>query len=310
MTHQTRAERMAMPLAIDVVTATAEQHGVCVRPFTMEVGDLDTGELRHVAVPCGSTVESVCGPCARKARALRIVQCREGWHLAEEPNFTAESPSEDHKALLTLRADLVAAYRTAEGADLDDLRDEIRSVDEELRGLGMRGRLPSPELETQKAAPKRSTKRRQDAPDLPRKRVEKRTLGREFAGRFRPSMFVTLTCDSYGRVRDDGTPVDESTYDYRRAARDAVHFASLVDRWWQNLRRCVGWDVQYFATVEPQKRVAPHLHTAIRGSIPHEVLRQVTSRSGGPSTTNSSTRVTTCPCGTAAASSTPAPGNR
>lgn len=168
--NQTRAERMRMPLAIDVITATAEQHGVCVRPFTMEVGDLDTGELRHVAVPCGSTVESVCGPCARKARALRIVQCREGWHLAEEPDFTPESPSEDHKALLALRADLVAAYRDAEGADADDLRDEIRSVDEELRALGMRGRLPTLDVPA-KIAPKRSTKRRQDAPDLPRKRV-------------------------------------------------------------------------------------------------------------------------------------------
>ena len=277
MTTQTRAERMRQPLAIDVVTATAEKHGVCVRPFTMEVGDLDTGELRHVAVPCGSTVESVCGPCARKARALRITQCREGWHLVDEPDFTSDPPSEDHKALLELRADLVAAYRQADGADLDELRDEIRSVDEELRALGMRGRLPSPELVDRPATPKRSTKRRQDAPDLPRRRVEKRTLGREFAGRFRPSMFVTLTCDSYGPVRDDGTPRDPSSYDYRRAARDAVHFASLVDRWWQNLRRCVGWDVQYFATVEPQKRVAPHLHAAIRGSIPHEVLREVTA---------------------------------
>jgi replication initiator protein RepSA len=275
--NQTRAERMKTPLAIDVITATAEQHGVCVRPFTMEVGDLDTGELRHVAVPCGSTVESVCGPCARKARALRIAQCREGWHLTEEPDFTSNPPSEDHKALLVLRADLVAAYQDTDGAEADELRDEIRSVDEELRALGMRGRLPSPEIETVKAGPKRSTRRRQDAPDLPRRRVEHRTLGREFAGRFRPSMFVTLTCDSYGRVRDDGTPVDPSTYDYRRAARDAVHFASLVDRWWQNLRRCVGWDVQYFATVEPQKRVAPHLHAAIRGSIPHELLRQVTA---------------------------------
>jgi hypothetical protein len=36
---------MRQPLAIDVVTATAEKHGVCIRPFTMEVGDLDTGEL-------------------------------------------------------------------------------------------------------------------------------------------------------------------------------------------------------------------------------------------------------------------------
>jgi hypothetical protein len=133
---------MRMPLAIDVVTATAEKHGVCVRPFTMEVGDLDSGELRHVAVPCGSTVESVCGPCARKARALRIAQCREGWHLVDEPDFAADSPSEDHKALLTLRADLVGAYRSADGADADELRDEIRSVDEELRQLGMRGGCP------------------------------------------------------------------------------------------------------------------------------------------------------------------------
>jgi hypothetical protein len=56
-----------------------------------------------------------------------------------------------------------------------------------------------------------------------------------------------------------------------------VHFASQVDRWWQNLRRVVGWDAQYFATVEPQRRAAPHLHTAIRGSIPHDVIRQVTA---------------------------------
>jgi hypothetical protein len=35
--------------------------------------------------------------------------------------------------------------------------------------------------------------------------------------------------------------------------------------------------VQYFATVEPQKRCAPHLHAAIRGSVPPKVLRQVTA---------------------------------
>jgi hypothetical protein len=56
-----------------------------------------------------------------------------------------------------------------------------------------------------------------------------------------------------------------------------VHFSSLLDRWWQNLRRVVGWDVQYFATVEPQRRAAPHLHAAIRGSIPHHTIRQVTA---------------------------------
>jgi hypothetical protein len=166
----------------------------------------------------------------------------------------------------------------AEGCsgDAKELRGAVRQADEELRQLGVRGKLPSPDLPSHRP-PKRSTKRRQGAPNLPRRRVAKRTIGREYAGKFRPSMFITLTCSSYGQVQEDGTPVNPVTYNYRRAARDAVHFASLVDRWWQNLRRVVGWDVQYFATVEPQKRCAPHLHAAVRGSIPHEVIRQVTA---------------------------------
>ncbi|HEX5114065.1 MAG TPA: replication initiator [Pseudonocardiaceae bacterium] len=271
---------MRQPLANDVVVATAEQHGVCIRPFTMEVGDTETGELRYVAVPCGSTVESVCGPCARKARALRMVQCREGWHLTEEPIFERDQPSTDQTAQLAYRADLVKLYRQAvDCGDLsqaEELREAIHEADAELRQLGVRGSLPSPDAPGRRPVT-RSTKRRQDAPDLPRRAVAKTTVGREFAGKFRPSMFVTLTCDSYGPVRDDGTPVHPDRYDYRRAARDAVHFSSLVDRWWQNLRRVVGWDAQYFATVEPQRRAAPHLHAAIRGSVPHEVIRQVTA---------------------------------
>jgi len=277
---QTRAERMRVPLAADVVKAAAEQHGVCTRPFTMEAGDPDTGELRYVAVPCGSTIESVCKPCALKARALRITQCREGWHLVDEPDFTPDTPTEDHKALLTLRADLFNAYQEAmrdgDLGEVEELREEIARTDDELRQLGMRGRLPSPDAPAKRTV-KRSTKRRQDAPNLPRRKVMKTTVGREFAGKYRPSMFITLTLDSYGRVHDDGTPVHPHTYDYRRAARDAVHFAALVDRWWQNLRRVVGWDVQYFATVEPQKRAAPHLHAALRGSIPHDLLKLVTA---------------------------------
>ena len=275
-----RAERMRQPLTADVVAAVADRHGVCVRPFTMEVGDLDTGELRYVPLPCGSTIESVCGPCARKARALRMAQCREGWHLTEEPTLEPEEPSAEQQAALTARADLVAHYQdavhTGHIEDAEDLRETLQQADEKLRQLGVRGRLPSPDLPG-KRPPKRSTRRRQDAPNLPTRRVAKTTLGREYAGRFWPSMFVTLTCDSYGRVHQDGTPINPDAYDYRRAARDAVHFASLVDRWWQNLRRVVRWEVQYFATVEPQRRAAPHLHTAIRGSIPHEVIRQVTA---------------------------------
>jgi hypothetical protein len=51
----------------------------------------------------------------------------------------------------------------------------------------------------------------------------------------------------------------------------------LVDRFWQNTRRCVGWEVQYFGTVEPQKRGAPHFHAAIRGAIPRVELRAITA---------------------------------
>ncbi|WP_435818348.1 replication initiator [Amycolatopsis keratiniphila] len=266
-------------LSADIVKATAEKHGVCVRPFTMEVGDTETGEIRYVPVPCGSTVESVCLPCARKAKALRQVQCREGWHMTEEPVIARETPSETQTELLEFRADLAAQYRDVMAAgdevEAEELRAEVASVDEELRASGMTGRLPALDV-PEKRPVKRSTKRRQDAPNLPRRKVSSATVGREYAGKFRPSMFVTLTCDTYGPVRSDGSPVNPSTYDYRRAARDAVHFSALVDRWWQNLRSVVGWDVQYFATVEPQRRAAPHLHTALRGSISHEVIRMVT----------------------------------
>ncbi len=48
-------------------------------------------------------------------------------------------------------------------------------------------------------------------------------------------------------------------------------------RFWQNTRRCVGWEVQYFGTVEPQKRGAPHFHAAIRGAIPRAELRAITA---------------------------------
>ena len=82
--------------------------------------------------------------------------------------------------------------------------------------------------------------------------------------RYRPSMFITLTCDSYGKVNNDGTPADPASYDYTRAARDAIHFAALFDRFIQNLRRVLGYEAQYFGGVEPQKRLAPHIHLAVR----------------------------------------------
>jgi len=56
----------------------------------------------------------------------------------------------------------------------------------------------------------------------------------------------------------------------------AMHFARLVDRWVEKLRRGADFRVQYFAEIEPQRRLAPHVHVAMRGAIPRQVVRQVT----------------------------------
>ena len=108
--------------------------------------------------------------------------------------------------------------------------------------------------------------------------MEERTTGRVFTApdgtEYRPSMFVTLTLPSYGKVRY-GVPVDPGSYDYRRAALDALLFPRLLDRFWQNLRRAAGYRVQYFSAIEAQRRLAPHLHAAIRGAIPRATIKAV-----------------------------------
>jgi excisionase family DNA binding protein len=86
---------------------------------------------------------------------------------------------------------------------------------------------------------------------------------------------VTLTCPSYGRIGEDGTPADPATYNYDQAARDALAFAALFDRFIQNLRRYLGYDLQYFAAIEPQRRLAPHVHIAMRGTVARAEIRRV-----------------------------------
>jgi hypothetical protein len=277
--RMTRAQRAALPISTEVAQVLAEQHGVCVRPLAMRRIDTTTGRVEIVPVPCGSTRDDQCSPCADKARRLRMAQCRQGWHLDTEPVIDRAAPTEEHKELMAARADLVAAYTECKtrGDEIscEQISESVAELDAALRAAGVRGRLTP--LDSPPKPIKRSTQRRQDAPDLPRRPVDKGTLGRVFAGRYRPSTFLTLTLDSYGRVDSDGAAIDPDQYDYRRAARDAIHFPALLDRFWQNTRRCVGWDVQYFGTVEPQKRGAPHFHTAIRGAISRAELRAITA---------------------------------
>lgn len=220
----------------------AESEGVCVRPLLRRLIDRDTGNESTVILACGSTRAVKCPPCADKARRLRMQQCAEGWHRTDElPEVTGNDDE-----------------------DTDDQdEEEDGEQDEDERRV-------------------RSTRRRQDAPDLPRLPVEDRTIGHAFTSpdgkTYRPSMFITLTLPSYGKViPGEGVPANPRTYDYRRAALDALMFPKLVDRWVQNLRRAAGFKVQYFGAIEAQKRLAPHLHTAIRGAIPRALIKQVTA---------------------------------
>ncbi|MBW0090625.1 replication initiator protein [Pseudonocardia sp. KRD-184] len=273
----TRAQKALMSLSGDVAQQLAEDHGVCVRPLAMRRIDLTTGRVEVVPVPCGARREDLCRPCAEKCRRTRMTQCREGWHLEHEPIPDRPAPTETQKDLLAVRADLHAVYQEEDDeTEREAIRNTVAVLDDELRRAGVTGRL-EPLDPPDRPAVKRSTRRRQDAPNLPRRPVEKRTLGQVFGGKFRPSTFLTLTLDSYGRVDGDGAALDPDRYDYRRAARDAIHFPKAVDRFWQNARRCVGWEVQYFGTIEPQKRGAPHFHAAIRGSIPRAELRAITA---------------------------------
>ena len=277
MTGTTRAQRLALPLARDVIRDLAVEHGACIRPIQLRRGNLDTGEVDQVLVPCGHTLASVCPTCAERNKALRAAQCREGWHLEDEPDITPGPATDDQKQLVTQRAeaqrvrDLIAAAGD-DPADFDKLIDEL---DEQIAAAGVRGTAAP----TRPARRHRSTRRRQDAPDLPKRKISARTVGKTYTApdgkTFRPSLFVTLTCPSYGRVGEDGAPADPASYDYDRAARDALAFAALFDRFIQNLRRYVGYDLQYFAAVEPQKRLAPHVHIAMRGTISRAELRRV-----------------------------------
>ncbi|MFI7438712.1 replication initiator [Nonomuraea indica] len=59
-----------------------------------------------------------------------------------------------------------------------------------------------------------------------------------------------------------GVPVDPETYDYRRAARDALHFSKLVDRFVQNLRRVAGYERAVLRHRGATEAAAPREHAS------------------------------------------------
>src|SRR5215469_4670029 len=119
-----------MPLARDALRQVTQDRGGCIRPVQMRRTSLDDGKISHVLIPCGATLEATCPACAQRAKSLRAEQCRDGWHLEQEPDVTQSDPDEDQEYWLTLRAQAQAARYTAasagdDTAELDELIAEI-----------------------------------------------------------------------------------------------------------------------------------------------------------------------------------------
>src|SRR4051794_33871335 len=135
-----RTDRARRPRARDALRETAVEFGVCVRPLALRRVDTTTGETQIADAPCGSTRATVCPSCAARARTLRAQQCREGWHLTEEPDLTPDPATDAQKDLVMERAEITAAVEDAEQTG-DSLtaaacEESLAVVDDELNAAG------------------------------------------------------------------------------------------------------------------------------------------------------------------------------
>jgi hypothetical protein len=117
----------------------------------------------------------VCPDCAERARTLRAAQWREGCHLEDEPDLTPDPTTDDQQWWMVLRSEAQQSRDQAAdgGQDTADFDALIAELDEEIARSGVRGKV-APD----RPARHRSTRRRQDAPDLPRRKVAPRSAGR------------------------------------------------------------------------------------------------------------------------------------
>ena len=228
-------------------------------------------------MPCGHTLASVCPACAERAKNLRAAQCREGWHLDREPDLEPDPATDDQEWWIENRAE-VQARRDRPRRSARTPRTWTSCSPNWMRkstGQGCAATSTPPDLasapvdqaaarRTAAAAPQSgSADGRQDLHDAGRQDVPAVAVPHPHLPVLRAS------------VNSDGTPADPDRYDYTAAARDALHFAALFDRFIQNLRRYCGYDLQYFAAIEPQRRLAPHVHMALRGTVSRRELREV-----------------------------------
>ncbi len=164
-----RMDRARQPRAKDALRDMAVEFGVCVRPRLTRRTVVATGETSIVEQNCKNTRAKVCPSCAATARAIRATDCRQGWHLTEEPDLTPRKTSSEQNRLLRERAEVTAAREefTAQGQhDLAAALDRaLEDLDQAIADAKVRGTVEPPK--TQRRT--KSTRRRDDVPDLPRR---------------------------------------------------------------------------------------------------------------------------------------------
>jgi hypothetical protein len=112
---------------------------------------------RALAGPCEAEAERKRRPAARAARRLDDWQT---WLLEQRADY------QQHRDQ--------AAAAGQDTAELDEL---LAELDDELAKTGIRGK---PDPSSRKSRRHRTTRRRQDAPDLPRRKVAARTTGKTY----------------------------------------------------------------------------------------------------------------------------------
>ena len=95
-------------------SSTTDSSAAVSLPSVSRTGTV-TGQVEQVMIPCSGTLASVCPSCAERARTLRATQCREGWHLEDEPDPGLTAPGQMQEYWLTLRAEAQVQRDHAEG---------------------------------------------------------------------------------------------------------------------------------------------------------------------------------------------------
>ena len=89
------------------------------------------------------TLATVCPACAERAKSLRAAQCREGWHLEDEPGLTPDPATDDQQWWVVLRSEAQQSRDQAadDGQDTADFDALIAELDEEITRAGVRGKV-------------------------------------------------------------------------------------------------------------------------------------------------------------------------